>query len=592
MEIAFDFGFLRVLRFEIASLVDDRRFLFGLVLQILIISLLVPFLVNYADKVGSGGNVLSTRAKGFVPVGFQGDGHRDILAVLGGFNRVKVIEVESWTEALEGLEIGKYCVVLGSIENDGELNVVYNEGDPRSLSAMKIIELISDSYMETHRRNLLEKKLTRRMENSDIAESEVVEEIEKMMETCLEPIVLSISTLAGGEDGKEEGLGEHVDPSPTGNSGDERIAKGNFLSLIFISLGLCFPLLSGSGIMIESITGEKERRILEGLIGSPVSGQSILLGKFTTAFVVSTIQGIALLIILGVVMRIQNVILISLFLMAVSLAVISATSLVAVISMGSKEANLTITVLYVMLFVILFGPLMLPGTVAWISPFTPMVRLAAGESLDTLSAMAPLLGCIIFTEISLIVCFRLFERDDYIFGPRPSFRELLVDFVSPRTHNLKNRATLVGICAGLATVPAIVFPSILLFPSVAIIGTLGIIPGLACAALVEEYFKPYGIYLLKPLPGRREIILLGALAGLVFSLIENLLFTVALLGMSTLGGSLVYIRYLLAPMLHVGLSVLVVEGFRRGGNFRATTLALATVLHALYNIVGILMVIK
>jgi hypothetical protein len=66
-------GFIAVAAFETGSVLEDRRYLVGLVLQTILLALLVPLLIRYAEDVSQGMDVLSSRAKGFAPVGVWGE---------------------------------------------------------------------------------------------------------------------------------------------------------------------------------------------------------------------------------------------------------------------------------------------------------------------------------------------------------------------------------------------------------------------------------------------------------------------------------------------------------------------------------------
>jgi hypothetical protein len=271
------------------------------------------------------------------------------------------------------------------------------------------------------------------------------------------------------------------------------------------------------------------------------------------------------------------------------MAVLSSATIVSVLCKGSKEASLAMTILYVLIFVLFFGPLMLPGSMAFISPLAPMVRYAAGEPAESATALV-LLCSIIFSGICLTVSIGLFRRDDVVFGPRPSLEALLRDSVSGRLAGFRSRAILVSTMGALASLPAILFPSLFLLPSIAFLGRWGFVSALVFAALVEEYFKPYGIYLLPTGLNSREVLALGSIAGLSFSVVENLLFTAALLGSGALHGSLLVVRYVLAPMMHVGLTMIVAAGYCRGRYVRYMALVLATAIHGSYNLAAVLAV--
>ena len=596
-------GFLAVLRFELEAIAGDRRFALGLVLQVAIVALLVPLLIDYAEKLGSGGDVLATRADGFAPVAVWGRGNSSLEKALSEESRVRLDRVASEDEARKGLQSGRYCMILGVPPSPQQnVLVIVNRGDPRSISAWEAFHLICEAYRVTYRESLVRNALVGRLRNGSTAAIEdPAGQVELLLDSYLEPIDLRImspetarlpdgeSTRAGNESASTNSQGAAAGPS-NGFGGDaDNPGDSGFLSLVFLAFGLCFPLFSGSGMMVESITCEKERRTLEAVLASPTSRIWILLGKCVSAFLVSAVQSLALLLILGGAAGVRNVPAVAFCLLVAGMAVLSSATLVSVLCKGSKEASLAITILYVLIFVLFFGPLMLPGRLAFISPLTPMVRFAAGEPAESATALV-LLCTVLFSGLCVAVSLALFSRDDVVFGPRPSLRGLLTDVVSGRIRTFRSRAVLVCTMGALASLPAILFPSLFVLPSIAFLGRWGFVAAIVFAALVEEYFKPYGVYLLPTGLTSREVLVLGGIAGLSFSLIENLLFTLALLGSGALQGSLLLVRYLLAPMMHVGLTMIVVAGYSRGRYARYLALSAASSIHGLYNLAAALVV--
>ena len=598
-------GFLEVLRFEINSILEDRRFFLGIVLQVVLVAALVPVLVDYAERVSGGGDVLSARARGFAPVGIWGKSNSSLEGGLRQMDRLRVERVASEDEAMAGLESGRFCMVLGiPISASQDILVFVNQRDPRSIPAWTTLEVISNSFGLVYRRNLVENTLTEHLSRtSNLTAEEIKDRVESLADIYIEPIRLVVSPVhkedelpvnitiddnGGSDDGVSGDGGNGLDRD--GDDLEAYLGEGGFLSFVFLSFGLCFPLLSGSGILMESITGEKERRTLEGILGSCASRSGILLGKFTSAFLVSILPSFVLLVVLGQIIRIDNMMGVALCLLISGAGILSAATIVSVVCKNSKEANLAVTIVYVFIFVIFFGPLMIPGQLAWISPFTPMVRLAAGETVDLGSALAPLLATAIFSVISVLLCAALLQRDDFVFGPRPSIQRFLRDELSVRTTSFRSQVVLVATMGVLATVPAIVFPGLFLLPSFAFLGGGAVIAVLVFAAFVEEYFKPYGVYILSTRPSLRELIMLGAVAGLSFSLIENILFTWALYGSGALQGPMLLVRYVLAPIVHVSLTILVVVGHSKGRLWKFSALAIASIIHALYNLMAILSV--
>ncbi len=592
-----DDGLLAVVEFETAATLADRRYLVALLLQTLMLAIMVPMLVEYARDVSQGMDVLSSRAEGFAPIGVWGEGGSLLETMLHEEKRLKLEHVGSEAEAWAGLESGRFCLIVG-ITSVPEMTIRYvvNHRDPRSASARAILELVFASYQRTKQRTLLQEVAAQAPAGDwNLSQNGVG----SLVDSYLRPIRLKVSSIQAASTLPSD-LGDRLNStaslaqgfgSPEGKtSADSGSDGGQFFSLVLLSFGLFFPLLSSSGILIESVISEKERRTVEALLAAPSRPRNFLIGKFVSGFLLSSLQVLALLFLLACLMRILNIPAVAGCILIISFMVLSAATLVSTLCMGSKEVNLAATILYVVAFVLLLGPLILPGSLAWISPFTPLVRLAAGGQVDPASAAAPLLGSLVISAVLLFVSDSIFGREEFLFGPRPSFRELLRSWVEGRTRGFGSQALWVAGMAAFATVPAMIFPSLFLLPSVAFFGRFGFFIALVFAAFVEEYFKPYGVYVLSPKLAAGRLVAFGALSGLSFSCVENVLFTFALLGTGALTGPLVLARYCLAPLVHVGLSILVVLGHSKGRGTKILALTAASFAHASYNLLALLVV--
>ncbi len=581
---------LEILRFELARVADDSRFVMGLILQIILVSLLVPLLANYATELGGGQDVLSDRALGFSPIAVWGVRGSEFERTLSKIDRLDVEHVVSRREANLGLRSGKFCAMVGIPDNQTQsIEVIINSKDPRSASAREMIDVAKNRQERSSRISAARDIVSSSIQDpQSLTDEELEDMIEERAHSFLEPLELNI--VPAREQKKEnEGNGSGDSTGKTGNK-DDKPSPGvggtpDFLKMVFLSFGLCFPLLSGSGMAIQSLTGERELGTIEGLLGTVATRGQIVIGKVTSVYAVSTIQALVLLLVLGAIMEIKNMPAVAFCLVVSAGSIVSAASLVSIISKNEKEAQLAITIIYVFIFVILFGPLVLPGTLAWISPFTPLVRFAAGKPVDPVSASTTLLSCIIFSVVSLWISIRLFGKDGILFGPRPSIRSLLRDILVARSRSHRSKNLLALGFGALSSLPSIFLPLIIAIPSFALLGMWSLPVALAGAALIEEYFKPYAVYILENEITRNEAVQMGLLSGLAFALVENGMFTAALVGTGMVNGRILVLRYIIAPVIHCGLTAMVSYGFWKGDEARLLTLGVASALHFSYNII-------
>jgi len=590
-EIPVSSGTYHLLRFELSQVATDRRFVLGLIIQVALMAVLVPVLIGYAQSVGTGGDVLQSRARGFAPVALWGARGTPLEAVLTESDRITVERMDSREGAIDALRSGYCCMAIGMPEGpSADIEAVVNIGDPRSASAWSVVEIAESSLRDSQRRSTAREIVVERIgEENESQDADIESLIEEEINSFLEPVELVVVRLGEGADATLPG-GNEPDAEDEGGTSSPQ-GSLDFLTMIFLSFGLCFPLLSGSGMVIESLTGEKELRTIEGVLGTPITRGQMLLGKVGSAYIISLVQVLALLLVLSLILRVQNLPQVFLILVTSGAAIVSSTALVSTVSKTVKEAQLAITIVYVFIFVLFFGPILLPGPAAWISPFTPLTRYAAGEPVDLANALIPLAGCVLFSVLSLWICARLLRNDGIIFGPRPSLRDLLRESVARRAGTGNRRLLLAAGFGAAATLPSMVFPSVLLVPSFALIGFWSLPIALLLAATVEEYFKPYAIYLMEPVPSRNEVIMMGLVSGLAFAAVENALFTGVILGSGVLDGWIIVMRYAVAPLLHAGLTVLVSYGFWKGGNARAISLVAASILHFFYNLSAVVLVV-
>ena len=103
--------------------------------------------------------------------------------------------------------------------------------------------------------------------------------------------------------------------------------------------------------MVDSIVGEKEAKTLESLLTSPISRSTIIVGKFLAVWVFLSSQVLLWIWGLGLVgVPISNVIQTFLLLASVNALVIATAFLLALYSPGMKSANISLMLMYVVVF--------------------------------------------------------------------------------------------------------------------------------------------------------------------------------------------------------------------------------------------------
>ncbi len=568
-------GLASVFRFEICSVLRDRRFVFGLSLQMLLVLLLVPLLMGYVEKMSRGYGQIFTGADGLCPVAEWTPCDGRLEAAVLSNEEITVRRVPSREKAVELLEGGRGGAAFGGGTDGSPIQVVYRRGDPRSAVALEGFRIASESYLELYRRQAVEEALGVTGSNSFAGETGVG--------AFLEPIRLKVMPT---DTAAEDQSPAQVPSEEGGASGSGRpqssVTHGSRLKYLFFALGLTFPTLSAAGIALESITGEKELGLIEGVLAAPVSRWSIITGKYGSALTVSLFQSSILAVVLGLVLGVRNILGIVASLSVCAASMVAIMVLLGVVSMRRKESALAATVVYVVVFAAWFIPALLPGELGWASPISAVTAMASGRALTQSQILVALGPWALISLVSLVTSFWLFQRDDVVFGPRPSVRRVLKEAVAPMSVSVKGRLLVVCLFSVLATVPSIIMPLAIAIPLVGVLGSLGLAPFVAAGSFVEEYFKPYGVYLL-PKTTTRQAWALGMASGLCFSFVENLLYWVTLGPVAGLDSALRH-RYMLSPLLHMAFSGIVAAGYSAGGKSRIVSFLGAAVLHTGYNL--------
>ncbi|MFQ5976384.1 MAG: ABC transporter permease, partial [Candidatus Hydrothermarchaeales archaeon] len=315
--------------------------------------------------------------------------------------------------------------------------------------------------------------------------------------------------------------------------------EGRFSSFFLgylIPLVLFFPIFTSGNLIVDIVVGEKERKTLESLLTSPIDTKDIMLGKFGAIFIFISIQTVLWLALL----KLQNIPIANLgavlaVLLAVNAGVIITAIILSIYSITIKEANISMMLLYVVLFVGLIVSLSMeyfnPVSAFEILPFINISRLVVGKGINPLTTLFLIMSLALYTFIALSISTKLLERDDIVFGPRPALFDLMNDFtdwvLTKMEHTSLGISALSFGFAGLAVIFSFTLEvalGILIFFTFGFsYFTLYLIT--IIFALIEEFLKPLGLYSVAVnRPGKFDAesgFFYGALAGIGFFFFEN-----------------------------------------------------------------------
>jgi ABC-2 type transport system permease protein len=191
----------------------------------------------------------------------------------------------------------------------------------------------------------------------------------------------------------------------------------NFSTLLILLLAIFLA----SGILVDLVVSEKEKNTGEILMSLPVEPWKVLLSKVGAVVVVLGLQivlWVATLYFLGRVSSLGSIV--PLFLTA--FLIISLTCLASVYSKSYKEAGFAITVGYVLLFAFLMSAsafYTVSERFSFLSPLS-LVLIVEKGGYHTPGLVVAGLPTFLVSCLFIFVSVKLYERDEFYFGPRPS----------------------------------------------------------------------------------------------------------------------------------------------------------------------------
>ena len=538
-------------RYELYTIVSNKRYMLSLALQLLVLFAILPVFSTFLST--GGISIFTPALEEFIPLGVV-DGSRNSQGLWDALEANKKIELvmlgDDYKSALESGAVAGVLIIPS--DYDESLNKVLEVElitDASNLKAGAVYDAIYPSIVEAS------VPLTqRRIEAFGVA----VEERIKIEKHLLKPAVIQ--------------------------EGDAKFSS--FFLTYLIPIMLFFPLFTVGSIILDSVVGDREKKTVESLLVSPIKRRDVVFSKFLSVSFFVLMQLIIWLSFFkwyGV--PVKNNPLILFMILVIDSAVISSALVLAYYSRTVKEANILLMLLYTGVFITLIVSLSINyfDRSLFSTPFSIVSNLVAGERPSLLPWSAALL---FYTGLALSVNTRLVERDDIIFGPRPDLYTLFADlsvwlFSFGRAGYIYLTlvygvfailySTFIEVWVGIFVVFAFGF-NILLVP---------------LFAFIEEAAKPAGVYLLasKKSLSNKEAVLLGALSGVMFFALESLVFAVATYYLfPTRVLAILKLRIATTMPIHAVASGIVGYGIMKKKSF-PLFLLLATLIHTLFNLV-------
>ncbi len=560
-----------ITRKEINDIVSDKKYMVSLAIQLLLLLTIIPTFSSYLAE--EGFSLPAPSMKNFVPIGIMDHSGRAsvLLGALHDNERLVVEKYEEISVAREDLLRGKIVSLL-----------VVEEGfDESSLRRLPLTLYVSAASLKS-------------------------ESAKDAIESSLRTVSSSISSNRRADLGvKSAGImiERHFLRSVVIEREGSRYSS--FFLGYLIPIVLFFPIFMSSSLVIDSVVGEKDRKTIESLLAAPLKRSWILHGKFIAIFGFITLQVViwlAALTVQGI--AIGNIGQVFLLLASVNLALTSTAFFLATYSRNIKEANILMMLLYVFVFVALIISLSLeffnPHSFFEVIPFNALSRLATGGGVNGLTYISMIVVLGAFSLLALVYAVRLIQRDDIIYGPRPSFMALLTDGVAGVMKRFSERPVMgisvVALSSGVISIPialaleiAVGIVALYLFGY----GFSSLFLMVVIYALIEETLKPVGLYALQR--GDRKIdnvatgAFYGALSGFAFFAVENVFVIVFLLAsVPSMVFRILALRTGSTMLVHMISSGIVGMGLSKKSRYSELPLyhiIVAALIHASYNLV-------
>jgi ABC-2 type transport system permease protein len=359
---------------ELKQIFKGKKFTYAFIIQFFVILAIIPLFDVYSDILEDPEEIVLPTSRSFLPVAVSSSPLRDRIDEQPIFQVITVSEEEG--RALLKNHI-ICCFVSGT-------TILFDESNPKARVA------------EYHLQRLLQ-------EDPDIAIAFELNE---------RPVVPQERIVA-----RELALREIRKTAELMQS-----AQINYSTLLILLLAIFLA----SGILVDLVVSEKEKQTGEILMSLPTAPWKVLLSKVSAVVSVLVFQIALWILTLYALGRVSSLLsMIPLFLAA--FLIISLTCLVSVYSKNYKEAGFAITVSYVLLFAFLMSASAFytySERFSFLSPLSQVVMIERGQSTlsGVLYAVLPtfLVSCVL-----IFISIKLYERDEFYFGPRPSLFKIM-----------------------------------------------------------------------------------------------------------------------------------------------------------------------
>ncbi len=371
--------------------------------------------------------------------------------------------------------------------------------------------------------------------------------------------------------------------------------------------GLLTPILLFSPVflwglpIIQSIAYDRENRVLEVLFSTPIDRRRILLSKvLANMLFVGVVGAIWIAIVYFAGFHFIDPFGVFIVLLAVSFLMVAMNALVSSISRNVQEATLASSISSTVIFTALFLITMLtiiPQTqfLADISPATYVARQVTEAAAFPVYPVAVLL---IIAISALVLALSAFSTEAFAFSIKPGIKQLYEGMIDILGGGYRAAIGMGFVAFSLTTPIQFIASALLIFTY----GFHSLLPFLLVVllALVEEFLKGIGVYVLRP-SGLRNGILLGIVVGFSYGFGESLLFVPT--AWVSHSARLILVARIMAIIAHVVSSgagaVIFAYGISRadssvkgrlgpiklsmGGLWWLCGIAVATAIHSAYN---------
>lgn len=365
-------AFSKMILWELKQVFKSKKFTFSFAIQFFVILAIIPLFDVYSTILEDPQEIVLPTSTSYVPVAVSSSPLQHMLEGQSIFRVYTVSEEEGYTL----LEKHVVCCFIS-----GE-NIIFDTYNPKARVA------------EFHLQRLLQQEPTIEIDWHLNEQPVVPQQQLRARELALREIRRTAEMMQS-----------------------EQI---NYSTLLVLLLAIFLA----SGILVDLVVSEKERQTGEILRSLPISPGKVLLSKVCAVVFVLTCQITSWISILYVLGRVSSLLsMLPLFL--TSFLIISLTCFVSVYAKSYKEAGFAITVSYVLLFAFLMSAstfYVISENLSFLSPLSLVIMIEKGQHIGVAYAALPsfLVSCAL-----IFVSIKMYGRDEFYFGPRPSFFRLI-----------------------------------------------------------------------------------------------------------------------------------------------------------------------